>query len=91
MKQNIAKPTAQTFNQVRAGARQGGRVDGGQAGWGENGRGAGERGRVVLAVNRPLTMQSFSQPTRPTSISQDFWNTFKKVVGKICTTHPQDL
>ena len=44
MKQNIAKPTTQTFNQVRAGARQGGRVDGGQAGWGENGRGAGERG-----------------------------------------------
>ena len=52
MKQNIAKPTTQTFNQVRAGARQSGRIDGGQAGWGENGRGAGERGRVVLAVNR---------------------------------------
>ena len=59
----------------------------------DGGRTAGARGkggRVVLAVNRPLTMQSFSQPTRPTSISQDFWNTFKKVVGKISTTHPQD-
>ena len=82
MKQNIAKPTTQTFNQVRAGARQGGRVDGGQAGWGENGRGAGERGRVVLAVNRPQTMQSFSQPTRPTSISQDFLNTLKKWLAR---------
>ena len=49
----------------------------GTSGMGENGRGAGERGRVVLAVNRPQTMQSFSQPTRPTSISQDFLNTLK--------------